>query len=228
MYAGVAAASGMAPRQAFLLAVLAESIIVGGLVLYIMLRPPQLPNEIIPISLEIMEDKPELAPEPEKKPEIKPALIPPPPRLPRVQPVTPPASEPVPQVATPVAPVTPAPLAAAPSPIAPPAAAPSPPPPPATSKSDPNAEYAAKVKAAVQAALIFPPAAAAMDFQGRAHVEFKLRDRVPGGARILSSSGMGLTDRAALQSVEAAQYPVPPKELQGKEATYQVWVEFHH
>jgi protein TonB len=227
MHAGVAAVSGIAPRQAFLLAVLAEAIIVGSLLLYIMLRPPQLPNEIIPISVEIMDDKPETVPEPEKKPEIRPAPIPPPPRLPRLQAITPPAPEPVPQVATPVAPATPAPLAAAPSPIAPPAAAP-PPPPQAASKSDPNAEYAAKVKAAVQAALIFPPAAAAMDFQGRARVEFKLRDRAPSQARILVSSGMGLTDRAALQSVEAAKYPPPPQALAGQEKTYEVWVEFHH
>jgi protein TonB len=139
---------------------------------------------------------------------------------------TPPV-EPAPQIAAPVAPVTPAPLAPAPSEIAVSAPAPAPPP-PAQAKSDPNAEYAARVKAAVQAALVFPAAAAALDFKGRARVEFKLRDRVPSQAHLLISSGMGLTDRAALQSVEVAQYPPPPTGLQGKEGTYQVWVEFNH
>ena len=89
------------------------------------------------------------------------------------------------------------------------------------------ASYTGKVKAAVQAAVVYPPAAIALGFRGRARVEFKLRDGVPSQANVIAASGMGLVDRAALQSVQTANYPAPPPSLRGKEETYQLWVEFN-
>ncbi len=99
-------------------------------------------------------------------------------------------------------------------------------PPRASTSGDPNAEYAAKVHAAVQAATFYPPAAAALHFSGRVRVEFYLRDGIPSQARVLVSSGIGVIDRAALQSVQSAHYPLPPQEMRGNDRLYQVWVEF--
>lgn len=106
-----------------------------------------------------------------------------------------------------------------------------PPPPPAPqlqkAKIDPGLEYAVKVRAAVQAAVFYPPAAAALRFVGRVRLEFHLRDAVAGVPQVLVASGIGLIDRAALQAVSAARYPEPPLELRGVDRVYQVWVEFN-
>lgn len=103
------------------------------------------------------------------------------------------------------------------------------PPPPATvaSNADLNAEYAAKVHAAVQAAHYYPPAAVSLHYSGRVRVEFHLRDGVPSEIRLLAASGFGLIDRAALQAVQNAKYPEPPAEIKGTNNIYQVWVEFN-
>jgi TonB family protein len=82
------------------------------------------------------------------------------------------------------------------------------------------------VRAAVQSAFVYPAAAAAMERRGRTQVTFKLRDTVASGARIQVTSGMGLIDRAALQSVMSASYPPAPPELAGIEHEYQIWIEF--
>jgi protein TonB len=99
---------------------------------------------------------------------------------------------------------------------------------PAGGKPDPNAEYQSKVRAAVLAAVYYPPAAAAMHYAGRVRVEFHLRDAVPSSLSVVVSSRIGMIDRAALQTVQNAQYPAPPAELSGKDHVYQVWVEFNH
>jgi protein TonB len=105
------------------------------------------------------------------------------------------------------------------------------PPPPAP---DPNqamaqlADYTAKIRAAVQAALVYPKAAEEMGFSGRVRMEFKLRDRQPSGARVVISSRVGMFDRAAMQAVLAAAYPEPPDSLRGQSRLFQVWVEFSH
>jgi protein TonB len=85
---------------------------------------------------------------------------------------------------------------------------------------------AARLRAAIQAALVYPSAARDAGFQGHARVEFVFRDGVVRSPRIIRSSGMGLTDRAALAAVENAIYPPVPPSLAGKETTYQVTVRF--
>ena len=107
---------------------------------------------------------------------------------------------------------------------------PSPPPPPQAAPSTDNtaaikATYADKIHAAVQAAVYYPPAAAAMNFSGRVRVEFHLLNATPSDERVLVSSELGMIDRAALRAVKTAAYPAPPKELRDKDEIYQVWVE---
>lgn len=84
----------------------------------------------------------------------------------------------------------------------------------------------ARLRAAIQAALVYPSAARDAGFQGHARVEFVFRDGVARNPRIIRSSGMGLTDRAALAAVENAIYPAVPPSLAGRETTYQVTVRF--
>jgi protein TonB len=105
---------------------------------------------------------------------------------------------------------------------------PTPPPPPVAvaGNAEPSAEYAAKVRAAVQAAQFLPPAAYSLHYTGRVKVEFHMRDKVPSAVRLLVGSGIGMIDRVALQSVQNAKYPEPPPEIQGSDHVYQVWVEF--
>lgn len=207
-----------------------EAVAVGGLLAWIALHPAAAPLKALPIEIEAVTPAPEpvvTPPAPPSKP-LPPA--PAPPTL-RSHPSPAPRPAPAPQ-ATASLPVSaepsetlaaPAPVAAA-APATPPA--PTPPPPPPAGPAGPSSEYIAKVKAAVQAAFIYPPAAAAMDFHGRTRVRFTLRGTTPSAAQVLVGSGMGLVDRAALQSVQAASYPPPPPEMKGAEASFEVWVEF--
>ena len=173
------------------------------------MKPAQ--SEPIPIVLASVEQAPQPKPEP---PKSKPKLETPPP--PVVAPQAPPPPVPVEPPVTP--PAVPVPTAFT-QPVPPPPA-------PSVDKAKPSAEYAAKVRAAVQAAHYYPPAAIALGYSGRVRVEFHLRDKVPGEPHLLVASGLGIIDRAALQAVKSAQYPEPPAELAGADLVYQVWVEF--
>ena len=219
------------PGRAFALAILAELIIVAALAVMlagVVSSKPAL-SEPVPITLVSEEPAP---------PEPTPPAPPPPKPLPPValpKPQVQPKTKVVPPKPTPPAavaaapsptPSEPAPQAETPTAFSGPVRTPPAPPPPAGNKDAPNAEYAAKVKAAVQAAVVYPPAAAALHFSGRVRVEFHLRDGVAGQARIVTPSGVGMIDRAALQSVQNARYPEAPPDMQGKDHVYQVWVEF--
>lgn len=218
------------PSRAFALAILAELGIIAAAALMLAGAVSSRPalSEPVPITLVSEEPAPpeRMPPAPPPPKPLPPVAIP----KPQVQPkakvapqktATPAAAVPTPELA----PSTPAPVAEAPTAFSEPVRTP-PAPPPADDKDAPNAEYAAKVKAAVQAAVVYPPAALALHFAGRVRVEFHLRDSVAGQARIVTASGVGMIDRAALQSVQNARYPVPPAEMQGKDHVYQVWVEF--
>ena len=84
-----------------------------------------------------------------------------------------------------------------------------------------------EVRAAVQAAVIYPMAARMAHVTGRAQVEFDYLDGVPSDARITVSSGNDLLDRAALAAVRMASYPRPAQEFAGKKLNFVVWVRFH-
>ena len=204
------------PMQAFWLALVVEIVLlcVATVVLARATQAKPTISEAVTISL-LNEE----APPP-------PPLVKPPPAPPKARPQTQPTLPP-PPLATPF---IPPPVVETPSAFTEPVK-PAPPPPPApaapSGKVDPNLEYAAKVRAAVQAAVYYPPAAAALRFSGRVRLEFTLKDAAASGARVLIASGIGLIDRAALQAVQAAAYPPPPPSMQGREESYQVWVEFN-
>lgn len=213
------------PIRSFGLAILIELALAASAAWMLALATPAPPPISEPVPLTLTETPPE--PKPEPKPPT-PQVIP----KPKVA-VRPKAAPPKPQPPAPGTPPTPqpepAPLAQTPTAFTEPvhaAAPPPPPPPPVSGKTDRNAEYAAKVHAAVQAAVIYPPAAASMHFSDRIRVEFHLRDGVADRARVIVPSGIGMIDRAALASVQNARYPMPPDNLRGEDLVYQVWVEF--
>jgi protein TonB len=107
--------------------------------------------------------------------------------------------------------------------------APTPPPPPVpvpVTGLDKEAEFAARLKAAIQAAVSYPPAARNMGFRGKARVEFIFRNGSTHQVRVIQGSGIGMIDNAALAAVANAIYPVAPDSLKGKDMLYQVTVTF--
>lgn len=203
------------PLQALGLAILLEVALLAGAATVLANATQVKPAISEPVAITLVsEETPPPPPEPPKpkpprpKAQLQPALPVPPPPMP-----TPVASVPV--VETPTA-------------FTEPVKAPPPPPPPAVSgRVDPGLEYAARVRAAVQAAVFYPPAAAALRFAGRVRLEFHLQDGIPGEGHVLVPSGIGIIDRAALQSVQSAHYPEPPADMRGADRVYQVWVEFN-
>jgi TonB family protein len=151
-----------------------------------------------------------------KKPEpIKPKVEPKP-----IKAVQPP---PVPVAQTPQ--VQPTPVAETPNAFT--APAPVPPPPPVAARAvGPSDEYKAKVQAAVQAAFYYPMAAQEMGLTGRTRVGFVLTNTTASDAKIVTSSTIGIIDRAALQAVLKAVFPSPPAELRDKAIAYEIWIEF--
>jgi protein TonB len=104
------------------------------------------------------------------------------------------------------------------------------PPPPAPPQPPVNAEvvdkFQAEVRAAIQAAIIYPPTARMMKQQGRAKVAFTLTQGHAEGAQIVQSSGVATIDAAALAAVRDANYPAPPPEVAGKPLPFAVFVVF--
>lgn len=210
------------------MAVLVEIALVA-IVGIILLSTPSKPALSEPVPITLLSE--------EKSPEALPTPKPPEPARPKPQPTPKPKVIPTkPQAQTapprPVAPPTiPLPTAQAPTAFTEPSTMPAPqspptPPPATNGKADVSLAYAAKVRAAVQAAVAYPPAAAALHFSGRVRVEFHLQDAVPSQASVIISSAIGMIDRAALQSVQSAHYPEPPTDMRGSDKLYQVWVEF--
>ncbi len=199
--------------QAFGMAVLLEVALVGILIFLLAHSKSPQPKIVEPIKITITRESTP------PRPVVQPKPIPPKPvirQVARPRPVpqpTPP--EPVPlKTEAPTAFTQPAPL---PVPVLPPQQA-------VPDTTALKAEYADRVRAAVQAAVNYPPAAALMHFSGRVRVEFQLQDGVSSNAYVLKSSGLGMIDHAALQAVNNAQYPAPPEALRGKTVNYQVWV----
>jgi len=220
--------------QAFGAAFSLEMLALGALLTWWALQPAKPELRRLPLEIE--------APSPTSQPSMAapqpPVPVPPPPRA--APPRTP---SPVarPRTPPPVAPARPAPTQAAPAPPEPAMASASPtetaapaaeaapvaaPAPVSAAPPAPSSEYIAQVRAAVQAAFVYPPAAAALGIPRRTRVAFTLHGVTPAGARVLVGSGMAMMDRAALQSVQAASYPAPPPEMKGVDASFEVWVEF--
>jgi len=212
--------------RAFGTALSLEVMAVGGLLTWVALHPRQPTLHVLPLEIEA----PAPAPAPVPAPPVPvPPLPTPPAPAPKVQapapqppapaPVPVPEPAPMPQTVAAVVSAAPAP-AVVPAPVQPPPA-----PPVAAGPVAPSAEYLARMTAAVQAAFAYPPAAAAVNFLGRTKVGFKMQGTTPVGIHVLVPSGMGLADRAAMQSVRVAHFPSPPPEIRGLDLNYEVWVE---
>jgi protein TonB len=84
----------------------------------------------------------------------------------------------------------------------------------------------ARIRAAVQAAVRYPPAARMMGLVGRARVMLTYRDGAANQTFLAQTSGAALLDQAALQAARSAHYPPPPAAVAGHEMRFLVWVEF--
>ncbi len=209
----------LSPARTVLLAVAIEALLLlaaGSLIAQARTASPQAADQAIELAIE--EPKP-VAPKEEPKPVPKPVERPVPVKRSPTPPLpAPPVAPPVPTVADPVAE----------SPVSEPVAPPAPPPPPMPSNdaAAKEADFAAKLRAAIQAAVAYPYAARAMGSHGKARVEFAFRDGVSSHVRIVQGSGNGLLDQAALAAVANAAVPPLPDSLKGKNMTYQVTVVF--
>jgi len=203
-----------------------EALAIAALMAWMAAHPPA--PKLIPLAIQI-ESAPNIEPPPPEPPKALPKVVPPPVKTAVVTPPSPPPPAPmvapVPVVAAPSE--RPLPSTSVASPFAPPAPPPPPPPPPVQAgPAGPSADYIAKVRAAVQAAFVYPAAARALEFRGRTRVAFKLLDAAPIGAKVLVGSGMNLVDKAALQAVQNAVYPPTPADQKSLELSFEVWVEF--
>jgi protein TonB len=99
-------------------------------------------------------------------------------------------------------------------------------PPPTAPTADQQSELEAHIRAAVQAAVHYPPAARMMGLVGRARVLLTYRDGTAGGPAVVQTSGAQVLDEAALAAVRSAHYPPPPASIVGHAMRFLVWVEF--
>ena len=209
-------------KQALASALALEVLAVGALVAWVVTHPVAREPKAVALTIEAIQE-PEVPKPPEPERPKPPAPLPPKPVPPTVT-AAPPPPTPAPAATPPVAVLEPAPSPAATLPLAappPPKPVAAPPPGPVS----PTADYVDKVRAAVQAAFVYPLAAKAMEFKGRARVGFKLRDGHASDAHLVVRSGLGIGDRAALDAVQNASYPAPTAELRGVELSCEIWVE---
>ncbi|MGB8518224.1 MAG: TonB family protein [Gallionella sp.] len=82
------------------------------------------------------------------------------------------------------------------------------------------------IRAAVQAAMVYPASAKMAHVTGKTEVIFNYQDGRVSNISVLVSSGFNTLDAAARRAVEAATYPVPPPEFVGKLLQFEVWVRF--
>lgn len=92
---------------------------------------------------------------------------------------------------------------------------------------DPMLLYAAQVKSAVQASVIYPLSAKTMNLTGRVRVQFSLLDGIPSVAQVISSSGYAMLDKAAIATIQSTRYPMPPEAFLHQLKSFQIWVEFN-
>jgi protein TonB len=120
---------------------------------------------------------------------------------------------------------------APPQPVAPPVPTPPPPapvasPPPSVVTTGVTASFETKVRDAVQSALRFPAAARMMHLSGRTKVGFSYRDGQVSDAHVVTSSGSDVLDRAAIDAVYSARYPMPEDAQKHHVLTFDIWVVF--
>ena len=84
-----------------------------------------------------------------------------------------------------------------------------------------------QIRAAIQAALRYPPAAAAMQLTGRAQVQLEYQSGSVRNIQLARSAGSPLLDRAAVSAVRDARYPAAPPEIGDRPLLLLVWVELN-
>jgi len=169
-----------------------------------------------------------------------PAPTPPAP-TPKVQPAPPvpvktlqrPLPRPIqPLHAAPVLPQLPQPVpldhsaATVPSVVAPPAAPPQPPAPAVHAGPSATDLFAAKLRAAIQASVVYPFALREMALTGQVEVQFVYLDGAVSDVQVVQGGKVSAFDRAAIAAVQSAPMPTPPAELAGHPHTFKVTVNF--
>ncbi len=208
--------------KSFAIAVMLEAALLGGALWWMVASRQVMPAAVVaPMRLSevTLPPAPRKAPVPTPKPVAKPRPKPAPKPLPKPKPHQvhhrlPPKPRPQPR---PVVPVKPVPQ---PPPVAPRAA------PVVAASPAAMALFEGQVKAAVQAAVQYPPAARLFHRQGQARVAFDYLDGVVSNVHLDQSSGFPLLDRAALAAVRSAAYPPPLPQLHQRQLQMAVWVQF--
>ena len=88
------------------------------------------------------------------------------------------------------------------------------------------ASWEARIRQAVQDAVIYPASARLLRRQGSAQIRFDYDRGAIEAATIAQSSQTAALDNAALKAVTRAAIPDPPAELGPQKRTMVVWVQF--
>jgi periplasmic protein TonB len=194
-----------------LVALVIEALVIAALLLIAAKKPAKAETPEPAVMLSFPEPvKPETLPEKKVEP-VKPQQHKAPQAKPREQP------EPEPKIVEPAPVAEAAPVTLPVKPVEPPRHAP-----PATVSDS----FKGEVKAAVQAAMVYPASARMAHVTGKAKVAFNYQDGRVDNPRVVVSSGSSMLDAAARRAVEAAAYPAPPAGFAGKPLQFEVWVRF--
>jgi protein TonB len=223
---------------ALLAGILAEVLLVGGLVWY---GESHLSHPVPPPKKQVMAVRMVTLPPPPKpippKPVVKPTPpkpvpprpvihhTPPPPPAPHPKMVVPPRPVPTP----PAPPVKATPPSPKPVPVAKPVTPPAPPPPPplsAAEKADLMGQYVATLRPIIQEQLHVPAELRAMGMSGTATIEFEVS---PTGqvlwARVIKPSPLGAVNRAALAAIKSGNFPPFLKKMPKQNTVFEIPIE---
>jgi periplasmic protein TonB len=211
------------------MALLVEAAMVGGAAVYLERAAPVLaPRLPEPIKVEMT-----ALPTPEAPKPPEPQSPPPePPKVPTPKPVhAKPVARPQPAAEKPAAPPMPVPAeqpSDAPSSFATATVPPPPPPAPSSSANTATATdlFQAALRAAVQAAVRYPSAARILKLTGQTKLGFDYQDGRITSPHIVRSCGRAMLDQAALEALQNAVFPAPPKELVGHLMKLEITVIF--
>lgn len=115
---------------------------------------------------------------------------------------------------------------APPAPSAAPAPAPAPAAPPVNTAAGPDDRFVAKLRAAVQAAVVYPMALRGMGLAASIDVEFVYADGIVSNVHVTRPGRVATLDQAAIAAVQRATMPSPPPNLAGTPHAFKVRVIF--
>ncbi|MGC7403128.1 TonB family protein [Pandoraea pneumonica] len=179
-----------------------------------------------PVMLSMAEPEPVAAPVPTVKPpepiKAHPKPVTPVKHEPAPKPQASHAREPVSAEAPPIKTVAGADAPPAPSAVA----VPEPAIPPVSASSGPDERFIAKLRAAVQAAVVYPTALQGMGLAANIDVEFGYQDGAVSNVHVTRPGRVATLDQAAIAAVQRAAMPPPPPNLAGALHTFKVRVIF--